>query len=116
MSNPDASPQQNWRSPITVSVLGQDLTFTVTGADWSGTYTAKIRTEGPEGTDSGLSLTVTDSYAGGDTTLVVTIPSCASLVTSGAREATGYWLGLSRSESPKYGLQGPIVVKQVVNR
>lgn len=112
----DASPQQNWTQPIEVSVLGQDLTFTVTGADWSGTYTAKIRDDGPEGTDSALSLTVADTYSGGNTTLVVTIPTLTTIVTAGVSRQSGYWLGLSRSESPKYGLQGPIIIKQVVNR
>ncbi len=106
---------KEWTDPILISATDSVLTFTVSGVDWSGTWTGKVRSIGPEGTNQSLTITVADVYST-DTTLTVTLTGSelAALIPSGEREWRG-WLGFSRSESPIKGLQGPIVIQAVVN-
>lgn len=113
----DSRTVPTWSEPIRVSATDTTLTFTVTGADWSGTWTGKVRADGPEGAAESVTVTVGDTYAAGDTTLTVSMTGTqlAALIDSGEREWRG-WLGFSRSDAPIKGLQGPLIVEQVVNR
>lgn len=105
-------PVYTWTDPY-VLCFDRDYSWvwTVESADWSGTWTAKVRDIGPEGTNQSLTLTVTDSYST-DTTLTVamTASQWEALVASGEREWRG-WFAMSRSEAPGYGLQGPVIFR-----
>ena len=113
----DSRTVPSWTKPIRLSATNTTLTFTVTGADWSGTWTGKVRADGPEGTAESVTVTVTASYSGGNTTISVAMTGSdlTALIDSGEREYRG-WLGFSRSDAPIKGLQGAIIVEQVVNR
>jgi hypothetical protein len=105
-----------WDEPLIISATNQTLTFTWSSADVTGTWTGKVRSEGPEGTDQSLTVTVSASYSTNTTiSVALTGSQLAALIPSGDREWSG-WLGFSRSDSPIKGMQGPIKVRQVVNR
>lgn len=107
----DASVIRTLTQPTTVAGMGQDIDITVDVQDWTGTWSGKIRDGGPEGPDTGLSVTVEDTFSI-DTTLTATLPDMTSLIPSGERTADSYWLCLYRTEEPKYEIQTRLSIKQ----
>jgi len=100
-----------------LSATDQTLTWAWTGADITGTWTGTIRETVEATTAEAPAVTVNVTYSSPDSSIAVTLSGAALalLIPAGDKTWEG-WLGVSRSETPVYGLEVPIRVHQVVNR
>ena len=109
----DLTDVKEWSIPVLLTANTTSKSMTVTGADWSGTWAGKVRSEGPEGTDQSLTITVTGTYSAPTTTITFSLTGSEllALIATGDREWRG-WLTLSRTTSTVKGLNGPIIVRR----
>lgn len=116
-TGPDNRRVPAWQGYRRLSSVNSSFTYTFSGVDLTArTWTGAVRQFMTSATAESVTVSISAVLSGSDTVLTITLTGTQLDALVGDDIEWAGWLGVSCTGTPIYGLDGEILVENVVNR